>query len=118
MPYAMWTPYVFAIITYFFDIFFIEMIEKYLKKYNYIYNVCCFNEIHLEFSKVIFYKQWISLFVYINHCEALLLYPSCGGHLFFIIFMNISGLKKLPGSRNFIIGLVDPSQKRLVSTAY
>ena len=50
-----------AIITSFFDIFrvlfFIQMIVKYLKQYNYIYNVCRLNEIHLEFEKVIFRKH-------------------------------------------------------------
>ena len=49
-----------AIIASFFDIFrvfIIQMIVKYLKQYNYIYNLCRLNEIHLEFAKLIFYKH-------------------------------------------------------------
>ena len=49
-----------TIITLFFDtfrVFFYTMIEKYLEQYIYAYNVCRFNEIHLEFAKVMFHKH-------------------------------------------------------------
>ena len=71
------------------------MIEKYLKQYIYTYNVCHFNEIHLEFAEVIFHKhqQKSTRLVYINYFEEHVLYPSHGGHLSFIIFMNISDLE-------------------------
>ena len=65
-----------------FHVFFIQMIVKYPKQYNYIYNVCRFNEIHLEFAKVIFHKhrqKSASLFTliivkricYIRHVEVI-----------------------------------------------
>ena len=74
-----------ATITIFFDIFrgfFTQMIEKYLKQYIFMYNVCCFNEIHLELAKVLFYKhrqKSASLFTliivkricYIRHVEVI-----------------------------------------------
>ena len=40
-----------------FRVLFIQMIEKYLEQYIYIYDICLFNEIHLEFAKVILHKH-------------------------------------------------------------
>ena len=47
-------------------VFIIQMIEICFKQYIYIYNVCCFNEIHLEFAKVVFYRHWKNQSVFLH----------------------------------------------------
>ena len=75
MPSGMWSPSVYSLYCHYYFILwnflcllFILMFEKYLKQYIYIYNVCHFYEIHLEFAKVTFHKHWqksASLFIFI-----------------------------------------------------
>ena len=65
----MWSPTLIALFTLFHRIFLcflIWMNEICFKQYIYINNVCCFNAIHLKFTKGIFHK----------HQHFLLLYPS------------------------------------------
>ena len=71
------------------------MNEICFKQYIYKYNVCCFNELHIEFAKVILHKhrqKSSSLLTFII-VKRICYDPRCGGHLLFTIFMNISGLE-------------------------